>query len=66
MENEAPYVSIYPCFGGYTIRAGEGLYCTADLDHVLRIVHASLTEIDENDQHDIDQAVKRSPRKRQA
>jgi hypothetical protein len=64
MENETPFISIYPAYGGYAVRAGEDLHCTADLDHVLRIVHASLTELDETDTTTVEQAVKRTVKSR--
>lgn len=65
MENETPYISIYPAYGGYAVRAGEHLHVTADLDHVLRIVEASLTEIDERDQTEIEHAISKRSAKRQ-
>lgn len=65
MENETPFISIYPAYGGYAVRAGEDLHCTSDLDHVLRIVHASLTEIDEQDATEIEHAISKRSAKRQ-
>lgn len=64
MDGETPFVQVYAGYGGYAVRSGEDLHVTSDIDHVLRIVYAALTEADETDPEPVEAALKRNRKPR--